>query len=237
DEVGVAGLEPVGREELAEGRGEIHEEEKRAGDHREPVAAELPPHHAPLRGQEVAFLLRRHRLDRIRVAGRRRGVVRQALVRGDGHRPAPPARRIRGSSAASARSERKTPITVSAAMNMRNEPARYMSWLRSASSSMGPVVGSDSTTETTAAPEMSSGRSEPMSAMNGLSAMRNGYLTSALTGWSPLARAVVTYCFCSSSRRLARSRRIMPAVRERPSTIVGSQRCSSTERNFATLQG
>ena len=33
-------------------------------------------------------------------------------------------------------------------MNIRNEPARYMSWLRSASSSIGPVVGSDITTET-----------------------------------------------------------------------------------------
>ena len=35
------------------------------------------------------------------------------------------------------------PITVSTARNIRNEPARYMSWLCSAASSIGPVVGSD----------------------------------------------------------------------------------------------
>ncbi len=52
-------------------------------------------------------------------------------------------------------------------MNIRNEPARYMSWLRSASSSIGPVVGSDITTETIAAPEITCGSSEPISEMNG----------------------------------------------------------------------
>ncbi len=62
----------------------------------------------------------------------------------------------------------------------------------SALSSIGPVVGSDSTTETIAAPETICGSRLPMSAMNGLSAMRSGYLISARPGGSPLARAVVT---------------------------------------------
>ena len=48
-----------------------------------------------------------------------------------------------------------------------------------------------------------------MSAMNGLSAMRSGYFTSSPPGGRPLAVAVTTYCFCSSSSRFARSRRIM----------------------------
>ena len=68
------------------------------------------------------------------------------------------------------------PITVRNAMNIRNEPARYMSWLRSASSSIGPVSGSDITTETMTEPEISSGSRLPISAMKGLSEMRSGYL-------------------------------------------------------------
>src|SRR5207244_10542508 len=79
-------------------------------------------------------------------------------------------RRMRGSSAANARSDKNTPITVRNAMNIRKEPARNMSWLRSASSSIGPVVGKDMTIDTTAAPEITCGSSEPISEMNGFSA-------------------------------------------------------------------
>ena len=42
------------------------------------------------------------------------------------------------------------------------------------------------TTETIAAPEITCGNSEPISEMNGLSAMRSGYLNSSLSGWQPL---------------------------------------------------
>ena len=84
------------------------------------------------------------------------------------------------------------PTTVSSASSIRNEPARYMSWVCSARSSIGPVVGSESTIETTAAPEIIEGSRLPMSAMNGLSAMRSGYLHSARNGGRPLALAVVT---------------------------------------------
>src|SRR5207249_4009580 len=180
----------------------------------------------PLRGAVEPLLRRRHDLDRIGVERRRRDVVRHrigdaARLVGRGRAGAdadlahgwrPTCRRMRGSSAASARSDRNTPITVRKAMNIRKEPARNMSWLRSASSSIGPVVGSDMTIDTTAAPEITCGNKEPISEMNGFNAMRSGYLNRILDGRSPLARAVTTYCFCNSSRRLARSRRIMAAV-------------------------
>ena len=71
----------------------------------------------------------------------------------------------------------------------------------------------------------------------GMRAMRNGYLIRSRNGGSPFARAVTTYCFCSSSSKLARSRRIMPAVPAVPMTMTGIHRCSSTETNFAKLIG
>ena len=76
-----------------------------------------------------------------------------------------------------------------------------------------------------------------MSAMNGFSAIRRGYFSSARRGGSPLARAVTKYCFCSSSSRLARSRRIIEAVPEVPITITGIQRCSRTDCILAQLIG
>ena len=84
------------------------------------------------------------------------------------------------------------PITVSNDRNIRNDPARYWSWLRSASSSIGPEVCSESTTATIAEPEITLGSRLPMSAMNGLSAMRSGYFTSRRNGGMPLERAVTT---------------------------------------------
>ena len=110
-----------------------------------------------------------------------------------------------------------------------------MSWLCSARTSIGPVVGSESTTETMAAPETTCGSRFPMSAMNGLSDIRSGYFTSSRNGGSPFARAVTTYCFWSSSRRFARSRRIMAAVPDVPITTTGIHRCSSTDTNFGQL--
>ena len=84
------------------------------------------------------------------------------------------------------------PITVSSDRNIKKDPARYWSWLRKASSSIGPEVCSESTTATIAEPEMTLGSRLPMSAMNGLSAMRSGYFTSRPNGGMPLARAVTT---------------------------------------------
>ena len=64
-----------------------------------------------------------------------------------------------------------------------------MSWLFSAASSIGPVVGSDSTTAMISAPEITCGSRLPMSEMKKLSAIRSGYLRSSLPGGRPLARA------------------------------------------------
>src|SRR6266566_1490744 len=243
DEVGMSAVEPVGREEFAKQNDRVKGQQQRSRGHRDAVPAEPPPHQLPLRGAVEPLLRRRHDLDRIGVERRRRDVMRHRLggaacLVGCGRAGAdadlahgwrPTCRRMRGSSAASARSDRNTPITVRKAMNIRNEPARNMSWLRKASSSIGPVVGSDMTIDTTAAPEITCGNNEPISEMNGLSERRSGYLNNSLSGWRPLARAVTTYCFCNSSSRLARSRRIMLAVPAVPITMTGIQICARTE--------
>ena len=112
-----------------------------------------------------------------------------------------------------------------------------MSWLFSAASSIGPVVGSDSTTAVISAPEITAGKRLPMSEMKKLSASRIGYLRSSLPGGRPLARPVTTYCFCSSSSRFARILRIMPAVPPVPITITGIQMCSNSDFHFAHVHG
>jgi len=67
--------------------------------------------------------------------------------------------------------------------------------------------------------------------------MRSGYFISVLNGCRPLARAVTTYCFCSSSSRLARSLRIMLAVPAVPTMMTGIQRCSRIDFALAQLIG
>src|SRR5712671_1986907 len=253
DEIGVPAVEPVGREKLAEQDDQVERQQQRARYDRDAVPAKAPPHQPPLRGAVEPLLRRRHDIDRVGVERGRRDEMRQWLaadgpvrfVRGRrsggdadfAHCWRPTWRRMRGSSAASARSDRNTPITVRNAMNIRNEPARNISWLRSASSSIGPVVGNDMTIDTTAAPEMTCGSREPISEMNGLSARRSGYLNNSLTGGRPLARAVTTYCFCNSSSRLARSRRIMLAVPAVPITMTGIQICANTDMILAHDHG
>ena len=76
-----------------------------------------------------------------------------------------------------------------------------------------------------------------MSAMKKFSDMRNGYFSTVRIGGTPLARAVMTYCFFSSSSRLARMRRIMAAVPDVPMTMTGMIMCSSTDPNLAQLIG
>ncbi len=76
-----------------------------------------------------------------------------------------------------------------------------------------------------------------MSAMKGFSEIRSGYLISSFSGERPLARPVTTYCRFSSSSRLARSRRIMPAVPLVPMTITGTTMCERIEPILPQLQG
>src|SRR5688572_13808076 len=243
DVLHVAGVLLVGRQELHHHDRSIHDAEDDRGQHRNAVTLELQRHQLPLRGEVDLLLLGGGALDRIGIERRRRDIVWQRRQRRRGaagrglltHLLAPAPRRMRGSSSASMMSEMKTPTTVRNAMNIRNEPARYMSWLRSESSSIGPVSGSDITTDTMTEPEISSGSRLPMSAMKGLSEMRSGYLMSNRPGGRPLARPVVTYCLLSSSSRLARSRRIMPAVPGRPITSTGIHRCDRIDWNLSQL--
>ena len=78
---------------------------------------------------------------------------------------------------------------------------------------------------TMAPPDTNCGKRLPMPETKGLSAMRTGYLKSSRSGRTPLARAVTTYGFFSSSNKLARIMRIMLAVPPTPSTTTGTQMC------------
>src|SRR5262245_11201865 len=183
DGIDVARGEVVRRQELAKHDHEIENGEDDARDEGKPVALEFPPHELPLRSHVDSLLLLAHHLRGGGIEGRGRHKVFERLARRRQrchivHFVLPPCSLMRGSSTASARSEMSTPITVRKARNIRNEPARYMSWLFNARISRGPVVSSDSTIAVISAPEMIAGRIEPMSAMKKLSAMRNGYLTS-----------------------------------------------------------
>lgn len=129
------------------------------------------------------------------------------------------------------------PTSVSTATNNRMKPDRNWSWDCSAETRTGPTVGRLITTETITDPDTIDGIRLPISAMNGLMAIRSGYLTRSWLSFSPLARPVVTYCRCSSSRRFARKRRIMAAVPEVPMTMVGTIRCASTDMALSKLQG
>src|SRR5262245_39224863 len=245
DEVDMAFAQRAGGQGLGDQDREIEQPEKRSAPHRQPVLAELPPHQPPLRGEIDALLVRRQLLDRPRIErclghvmrhwrpGRRKWRACHHLV----HFVLPPSSLIRGSRMANARSEMSTPTTVRKARNIRNEPARYMSWLWSALMSSGPVVSSDSTMAVISAPETIEGRIEPMSEMKKLSDILSGYFTSALKGCSPFALAVTTYCFCSSSSRLARTRLIMPAVPAVPMMMTGIQICSRIDLALAQLIG
>ena len=137
DELDIARSEIVWRQELAEEDHEIENGEHDARNEGKPVALELPPHEPPLRRHVDALLLLAHRLGGGGIEGRRRHIVLERLARRRQrchvvHFVLPPCSLMRGSSTASARSEMRTPITVRKARNIRNEPARYMSWLLSA---------------------------------------------------------------------------------------------------------
>ena len=80
DEIDMAGVKRIGREELAHEDGGVEDQQQGAGDHREAMAAETPPHHPPLRGHVEALLLRRHLLDGHRIERRRRDEMGNGLA-------------------------------------------------------------------------------------------------------------------------------------------------------------
>jgi len=103
--------------------------------------------------------------------------------------------------------------------------------------SIGPMVGRLITMEVRVAPDMICGRRPPIPLTMGLIAIRIGYLKRSVRSLTPLARAVITYCFCNSSSRLPRITRIIPAVPDVPMTMMGMGRCLSKSTIFPKLQG
>ena len=75
DEIGMPAVQVVGCEELADQDRRVEHGQHGAGDHGEAMAAKLPPHHPPLRGEIEPFLLGRQPLDRVGIEWRRRYVV------------------------------------------------------------------------------------------------------------------------------------------------------------------
>ncbi len=91
------------------------------------------------------------------------------------HRPAPAPRRILGSSSASSMSERKIPTTVRNAMNMRKDPARYMSCERKRREQHRPGDRQrHHHRDDDRAGNQLRQQADPISAMKGLSEMRKG---------------------------------------------------------------
>ncbi len=76
-----------------------------------------------------------------------------------------------------------------------------------------------------------------MSDTKKFSDMRKGYFISARRGGMPLARAVTTYCFSSSSSRLARTGPDHAARPGQAITTTGSQMCLRIETNLSQLKG
>src|SRR5262249_44159766 len=63
NEIGVAGVQVIGSEELTNQDRRIHHQKDHAGQNGNPMAAQLPPNHSPL-GRHIKALLRwRHPLD------------------------------------------------------------------------------------------------------------------------------------------------------------------------------
>ena len=87
-------------------------------------------------------------------------------------------------------SESSMPSTVRILSSIIKLPARYMSWLSRACNNKGPVVGRLSTMETMASPDIKVGSSQPIVLINGLIAMRTGYLRTSLMGLTPFAQAM-----------------------------------------------
>ena len=106
-------------------------------------------------------------------------------------------------------SEMNVPITTMNVSSMVMLPARYMSCASSARNNSGPVVSSPSTMAVMVSPETIPASAQPTVLTSGLIARRTGYLYSRVFSWTPLARAVITYCRASSSSsepRITRTR-------------------------------
>jgi hypothetical protein len=97
-------------------------------------------------------------------------------------------------------------------------------------------VGRFRTIAVIASPEIIAGSSQPIVLIKGLIAIRTGYLNKSFPSETPLARAVITYCLRSSSKRDPRITRIIPAVPAVPTTTTATHICLNISPIFAKLQ-
>lgn len=131
---------------------------------------------------------------------------------------------MRGSSHANRTSETNVPIRVNILSKSINAPARNISCVVNADNNIGPVVGKLNTVATMIDPDTSVGNNQPAVLINGFNATRTGYFKITFHSGNPLARAVRTYGFLSSSSRFARIIRIRLAAPAVPKIIIGIQR-------------
>ncbi len=130
---------------------------------------------------------------------------------------------MRGSIQINNISERKVPITVKKPKIIRMLAAKNMSSAINALKRSGPVVGKLRTIAVMVSPEKMAGSIQPMVLTIGLIAILTGYLNKRALSSTPLARAVMTYCFLSSSNKQPRITRMSPAVPAVPMTIKGKE--------------
>ena len=175
---------------------------------------QLEPHQPPLRGYVVAIYL----------------LCLPIL------HPSIPPNSIRGSNHARMMSERRFPVSIKKLSIITILPARYISWDNKAPKRSGPVVGRFRTTEVIVAPEIVAGSNQPNPLITGFRAIRTGYLKRSFVSASPFARAVITYCFRSSSNKLPLRTRMSPAMPAVPITTTATQMCWNRSPSFAKLQ-
>ncbi|MNV72088.1 hypothetical protein D3C71_1651470 [compost metagenome] len=80
DKVHIARVQVVGRKELADEDHQVERDQEDAGDQRQLVPTELPPHQSQLRSLVHPHLLFRHRFDGIGIEWCSRYVVRQRFA-------------------------------------------------------------------------------------------------------------------------------------------------------------
>ena len=119
----------------------------------------------------------------------------------------------------------------------RIDPARYVSCVISALSIIGPAVGRPNTMAVIAPPDIRCGNNQARLLIKGFRQILTGYLNNTFALDKPLLRAVITYCFSSSSSSVARSTRMRPAEPPVATTNTGIGKCLAKSMSYAILHG
>src|SRR5258708_21130598 len=144
------------REKAGQHDGSVKQQDDRAGNDRQAMLAETPPHELPLGGDRNALLgcfADEQPASRARDVD---GCLDREIGCPEGHRRL--CARSRRSIPITSRSEMNVPITVRTPSNRTMAPARSRSAAISDLSSSGPTVGRPSTSETMMLPETMYGR-------------------------------------------------------------------------------